>query len=53
MVTVDGRIVADVGVARVQMVVADVHLEIYCLVMPRLVDGFKVILGMDVLRKME
>ena len=50
---VDGRIVLEVGEARVRLVIDGENLVVDCLVMPRLVDGFKIILGMDLIRRID
>ena len=48
--TVDGRTVHGIGEANVELTVDGRRLVMKCLVMPNLVDGFGVILGMDVIK---
>ena len=49
VVAVDGRLVRGIGEADVRLTVDGRQLEVACLVMANLVDGFKVIIGMDVI----
>lgn len=52
VVTVDGRIVHGVGEADVWLGIGGERLASRCLVMPNLVDGFKVIVGMDIITQL-
>lgn len=49
VMTVDGRIVCDVGEADVRLEVGGKFLTVKCLVMSNIVNSFKVIIGMDVI----
>ena len=52
VVVVDGCLVHGVGEADVWLMVDSQQLEVACLVMANLVDEFKVIVGMDVIRQL-
>ena len=51
VMTVDGRVISGVREAKVNLVLGRQSMVVCCLVMPKLVKDFKMILGMDVIAK--
>ena len=53
VLTADGRVIRNVKECRVHLNVSGERFHLTCLVMPILVNGFKVIIGMNVIKKFQ